>query len=70
MLEADADALPLAERALDELESTKMPPGRLIVALPERLKAPRAEESRTMINWPIVTVPALPPLERKLLSPE
>ena len=63
-------ALPLAERALDELESTKTPPGMLMLALPERVEAPPAVGSRTMIDWLIVIVPVLALLVRKLLSPE
>ena len=36
-------ALPLAERAVDELESTKTPPVSLMLAFPERLSAPPAD---------------------------
>ena len=42
----------------------------LMLALPERLSAPPAEGSSTMIDWPIVIVPAVPLLVRKLPSPE
>ena len=42
----------------------------LMLALPERLSAPPAEGSRTKIVWPMVTVPAVPMLVRKLASPE
>ena len=41
-----------------------------MLAFPERLSAPPAEGSRTKIVWPIVTVPVLPVLVRKLASPE
>ena len=41
-----------------------------MLALPERLRAPPAEGSRTKIVWPIVTALAVPLLVRKLPSPE
>ena len=63
-------ALPLADRAVDELESTKTPPVSLMLAFPERLRAPPADGSRTMIDWLIVIVPMVVLLVRKLLSPE
>ncbi len=63
-------ALPLAEMAVDELESTKTPPVSLMLAFPERESAPPAVGSRTMIDWLIVIVPVVALLVRKLLSPE
>src|SRR5271166_3357776 len=41
-----------------------------MLALPERLSAPPAEGSSTMIDWPIVMVLVLALLVRKLGSPE
>ncbi len=55
MLEAETDALPLAERAVVELESTATIPGILIIALTDRERAPAADESRTMIDALAVT---------------
>ena len=56
-------ALPLAVRAVVELESTRTPPGTLMTAFPERLKEPLALRSSTKIEGPPMTweVVPLPP---------
>ena len=52
-------ALPLAEIALDELESTNRPPVSLMLAFPASVSAPPAVGSRTMIDWLIEMGPEL-----------
>ena len=64
MLEAVTEALPLAEMAAVELESTNTLPETLVsamLAFPERVRAPAAVGSRTSIDGltVIVRVPAL-----------
>ena len=54
--EAVTWALPLAEMAVDELESTTIAPGILMLALPERVRAPPADGSRTKIEGATVIV--------------
>ena len=41
-----------------------------MLAFPDRLRAPPADESSTMIDWPIVMEPVLALLAVKLVSPE
>src|SRR5208337_3277459 len=57
-------ALPLARMALEELESTTTSPAILMLAFPERLRAPPADPSRTKTDAPAglkvtVSVPVL-----------
>ena len=56
MTAALTEALPLAETALDELESTTIAPGILRLALPESERAPPADGSRMKTEGATVTV--------------
>src|SRR5262245_15926163 len=56
MIEAVSWALPLAEIAVVELESTTTAPGILMLAVPERVSAPLADRSSTKTDGATETV--------------